>query len=62
MKQFYFILYPHNEVGTLILPTLEMKKLKHKWLTYISEASRAGFKSQYVRFKNSVFFPIGVVS
>lgn len=30
MKQFYFILYPHNEVGTLILPTLEMKKLKHK--------------------------------
>ena len=30
MKQFYFILYSHNEVGTLILPILEMKKLKHK--------------------------------
>lgn len=25
---------------------------------YIYEASRAGFKSMSVRFKNSVFFPI----
>lgn len=54
----------HNnpENGHTIILMLNMKKLKHKWLTYISEASRAGFKSQYVRFKNSVFFPIGVVS
>lgn len=40
---------------------LNMKKLKQKEVKYISEVSRAGFKSRYVRFTSSVFFPIGIV-
>lgn len=40
---------------------LNMKKLKQKEVKYISEASRAGLKSRSIRFKNSVFFPIGIV-
>lgn len=40
---------------------LNMKKLKQKEVKYISEASRAGFKSRYVRFTSSVFFHIGIV-
>ena len=39
-----------------------MKKLRHKWLMYMSEAWRVRFKSRSVRFKNNVFFPIGVSS
>lgn len=58
----FFNSHNNPEKGHTINLMLNMKKLKHKWLTYISQAARAGFKSQSVRFKNSVFFPIGVVS
>lgn len=52
--------HKNKENGGIIL-MVNMKKLKQKRVWYISETSRAGFKSRSVRFKNSGFFPGGIV-
>ena len=58
----FFNSHNNPENGHTIILMLNMKKLKHKWLMYMSEALRVRFKSRSVRFKNNVFFPIGVIS
>lgn len=58
----YFNSHDNSEDVSIIILMLNMKKLKHRRFKYIIEVSRDEFKSRFIRFKNSVLFPIGSLS